>query len=92
MILTIYLTGIRNITEQDEVDIGTVRTVVVQTHIDDGIESLEQITEAINSGTENIKEHYMNNRDKENISGNINDNVSQGGNYGKLWNGNYICT
>jgi hypothetical protein len=37
--------------------------VVVQTHTDDGIESLEQITEAINSSTENIKEHYMNNRD-----------------------------
>jgi hypothetical protein len=37
--------------------------VVVQTHIDDGIESLEQITEAIDSGTENIKEQYMNNRD-----------------------------
>jgi hypothetical protein len=30
--------------------------VVVQKHIDEGIESLEQITEAINSGTENIKE------------------------------------
>jgi len=26
--------------------------VVVQTHIDDGIESLEQITEAIENGTE----------------------------------------
>ena len=38
------------------------------THIDDGIESLEQITEAINSSTENIKEQYMNNyRDTENI-------------------------
>jgi len=45
---------------------------------------LEQITEAINSGTENIKEQYMNNRDKENIAGNINDNVSQGTNDGKL--------
>ena len=66
-------------------------TVVLRTS-NDGIESLEQITEVINSGTENIKEHYMNNRDKENISGNINDNVSQGRNYGKLWNGNYICT
>jgi len=39
--------------------------VVVQTHIDDGIESLEQITEAIDSGTENIKEQYTNNRDRE---------------------------
>jgi hypothetical protein len=58
----------------------------------DGIESLEQITEAINSGTENIKEHYVNNRDKENIIGNINDNVSQGTNDGKLWNGKLICT
>ena len=64
----IYLTGIRNITEQDEVDIGTVRTVVVQTHIDDGIESLEQITEAIDSGTENIKKQYMNIRDPENVN------------------------
>ena len=58
----------------------------------DGIESLEQITEAINSGTENIKEQYMNNRDKENIAGNINDNVSQGTNDGKLWNEKFICT
>ena len=81
------LTGIRNIREQDEVGIGTIQSVVVQKHIDDGIESLEQITEAINSGTENIKEQYMNNRDKENITGNINDNVSQGINDGKL-----ICT
>jgi len=64
--------------------------VVVQKHIDDGIESLEQITEAINSSTENIKEQY--NRDKENIAGNINDNVSQGTNDGKLWNGKSICT
>jgi hypothetical protein len=45
-------------------------TVVLRTS-NDGIESLEQITEAINSGTENIKEQYMNNRDKENIAGNI---------------------
>jgi len=67
--------------------------VVVQKHIDDGIESLEQITEAINSGTENIKEHYMNNSEQqENIDGNINDNVSQGTNDGKLWNGKSICT
>ena len=66
-------------------------TAVLRTS-NDGIGSLEQITEAINSGTENIKEHYMNNRDNENIAGNINDNVSQGRNYGKLWNGNYICT
>ena len=49
--MLIDLTGIRNIGEQDEVDI-----VVVQKHIDDEIESLEQITEAINSGTENINE------------------------------------
>jgi hypothetical protein len=48
--------------------------VVLRTS-NDGIENLEQITEAINSGTENIKEHYVNNRDKENIVGNINDNV-----------------
>jgi hypothetical protein len=73
----IYLTGIRNITEQDEVDIGTVRTVVVHTHVDDGIESLEQITEAIDSGTENIKKQYMNIRDPENIIDNINDNVNE---------------
>ena len=49
--------------------------MVVYTHIDDEIESLEQITEANGSGTENIKEQYMNNRDTENIIGNINDNV-----------------
>jgi len=51
--------------------------VVVPKHIDDGIESLEQITEAINSGNENIKERYMNNRENENIAGNINDNVNR---------------
>jgi hypothetical protein len=34
----------------------------------------------------------VNNRDKENIAGNINDNVSQGTNDGKLWNGRYVCT
>ena len=56
------------------------------------MESLEQITEAINSSTENIKEQYMNNRDTENIDGNINDNVSRGTNDGKLWNGKSICT
>jgi hypothetical protein len=39
--------------------------VVVQKHIDDGIESLELFTEAINSGTENIKEHYMNNSEQQ---------------------------
>jgi len=67
--------------------------VVVQTHItDDGIESLEQITEAIDSGTENIKAQSMNNRDTENIAGNINDNVSRGTNDGRLWNGKLICT
>jgi len=70
--------------------------VVVQKHIDDGMESLEQITEAINSGTENIKVQQkwttVNNRDKENIAGNINDNVSRGTNDGKLWNGKPICT
>jgi hypothetical protein len=33
----------------------------------------------------------VNNRDKENIAGNINDNVSRGTNDGKLWNGKYIC-
>jgi hypothetical protein len=53
---------------------------VVQKHIDDGIESLEQSTEVINSGNENIKERYMNNRDNENITGNINGNVSRGTN------------
>ena len=51
--------------------------MVVQTHIDDGIESLEQITEAIDSGTENIKEQYMNNRDTENTIDNINDDVNE---------------
>ena len=66
--MLIDLTGIRNITEQDEIDIGTMQTVVVQTHIDDGIESLEQITEAIDSGTENIKKQYMNIRDPENVN------------------------
>ena len=30
----------------------------------DRIENLEQITEAINSGTENIKEQYMNNSEQ----------------------------
>ena len=49
--------------------------MVVQTHTDDGIESIEQITKDIDNGTENIKEQYMNNRDTENIIGNINDNV-----------------
>ena len=66
-------------------------TAVLRTS-NDGIESLEEITEAINRGTENIKEHYMNNSDKENIDGNINDNVSQGTNDRKLWNGKSICT
>ena len=40
--MLIDLTGIRNIREQDKVDIGTMQSVVVQKHIDDGIESLEQ--------------------------------------------------
>ena len=53
--ILIDLTGIRNIREQDEPDIGIMQSVVVYKHID-GIESLEQITEAINGGTENIKE------------------------------------
>ena len=75
--MLIDLTGIRNITEQDEIDIGTMQTVVVQTHIDDEIESLEQITKAIDSGTENIKEQYMNNRDTENTIDNINDDVNE---------------
>ena len=35
--MLIDLTGIKNIREQDEVNIGTMQTVVVQTHIDDGI-------------------------------------------------------
>ena len=39
--------------------------MVVQKHIDNGIESLEQITEAIKSDTENIKEHYMNNSEQQ---------------------------
>ena len=90
--MLIDLTGIRNIREQDEPDIGIMQSVVVQKHIDDGIGSFEQITESINGGTKKIKEQYMNNRDKENIAGNINDNVSQGTNDGKLWNGRYICT
>ena len=47
------------------IDNGTMQTVAVQTYIDDGIESLEQITEAINSGTENIKEQYMNNSEQQ---------------------------
>jgi hypothetical protein len=38
--------------------------VVLRTS-NDGIESLEQITEVINSGTENIKEHYMNNSEQQ---------------------------
>jgi hypothetical protein len=42
--------------------------VVVHKHIDDGIESLEQITETIDSGTENIKKQYMNIRDPENVN------------------------
>ena len=54
--MLIDLTGIKNIREQDEPDIGIMQSVVVQKHIDDGIESLERITEAINGGTENIKE------------------------------------
>ena len=54
--MLIDLTGIRNIREQDEPEIGIMQSVVVQKHIDDGIESLEQITEANNSSTENIKE------------------------------------
>ena len=63
--MLIDLTGIRNIREQDEPDIGILQTVVVQTHIDDGIKSLEQITEAIDSSTENIKEQYMNNSEQQ---------------------------
>ena len=55
------LTGIRNIREQDEIGIDTMQSVVVQKHIDDGIESLEQITEAIENGTENIKVQNMKN-------------------------------
>ena len=90
--MLIDLTGIWNIREQDEVDIGIMQSVVVQRHIDDGIESLEQSTEVINSGNENIKERYMNNRDNENITGNINDNVSGGTNDNKLWNEQPICT
>jgi septation ring formation regulator EzrA len=39
--------------------------VVVQKHIDDKIQSLEQIIEAINSGIENIKEQYMNNSEQQ---------------------------
>ena len=38
---------------------------MVQRTSNDGIESLEQTTEAINSGTENIKEHYMNNTEQQ---------------------------
>ena len=52
--MLIDLTEIKNIREQDEPDIGIMQSVVVQQHIDDEIQSLEQITEAINSGTENI--------------------------------------
>ena len=63
--MLIDLTGIRNIREQDEVDNSTMQTVVVQTYIDDGIESLEQITEAIGSSTKNIKEQYMNNSEQQ---------------------------
>ena len=40
--MLIDMTGIGNIREQDEVNIDTMQTVVVQTHIDDGIENLEQ--------------------------------------------------
>ena len=63
--MLIDLTGIRNIRKQDEVDNNTMQTVVVQTYIDDGIESLEQITEAIDSSTKNIKEQYMNNSEQQ---------------------------
>ena len=68
--LLIDLTGITNITEQDEVDLGTMETVIEQTHTDYGIESLEQTKEAIDGGTEN-------NRDTENIIDNNNDNVNE---------------
>ena len=63
--ILIDLTGVRNIREQDEPDIGKMQTVVVQKHIDDGIESLEQIAEATNGSTENIKEQYMNNSEQQ---------------------------
>ena len=63
--ILIDLTGIRNIREQDEPDIGIMQSVVVHKHIDDGIGSLEQITEAINGGTENIKKQYMNNSEQQ---------------------------
>ena len=63
--MLIDLTAIRNIRKQDEVDNNTMQTVVVQTYIDDGIESLEQITEAIDSSTKNIKEQYMNNSEQQ---------------------------
>ena len=62
--LLIDLTGITNITEQDEVDIGTMETVIEQTQNDYGIESLEKTKEAIDGGMENIneqqgyREHY----------------------------------
>ena len=46
------------------IDNGTMQTVAVQTYIDDGIESLEQITEAIDSSTKNIKEQNMNNSEQ----------------------------
>ena len=69
-----------------------MQTVIEQTHNDDGIESLEQIT---NSGTQKTKEQYMNNRDTENIIDNINDNIKEkvveDQMMGKLWNEEPIC-
>jgi hypothetical protein len=55
-----------NIKYKDEMDLIYMLILVqcrlvVQTHIDDGIESLEQITEAIENGTENIKVQNMKN-------------------------------
>ena len=52
-------------------------------NISQGPLTVVPITSKNNTGT------IVNNRDKENIAGNI--NVSQGKNDGKLWNGKSIC-
>ena len=54
-----------------------MKTVVEQTHNDYGKESIEQNTEAIDGGMENIKERYMNNKDTENTIDNNNDSVNE---------------
>ena len=53
--LLIDLSWLGNV--KDEVDIGTMETVIEQTHNDDGIESLEQIAEFLLSG-EQLNEEF----------------------------------